>query len=67
MFWSRQCRARNKKEKGNVSANCPRQFRQNKTKFQNLCKENNVESLIIGDIDTLNKSIGKAKQSNCWN
>ena len=34
-----------------------------KTKFQNLCKENNVESLIIGDIDTLSKSIGKQNKA----
>ena len=34
-----------------------------KTKFQNLCKENNVECLIIGDIDTLSKSIGKQNKA----
>ena len=34
-----------------------------KTKFQNLCKENNVKSLIIGDIDTLSKSIGKQNKA----
>lgn len=30
---------------------------------KNLCKENNVESLIIGDIDTLSKSIGKQNKA----
>ena len=30
-----------------------------KTKFQKLCEEYNVDCLIIGDIDTLSKAIGK--------
>ena len=30
-----------------------------KTKFQKLCEEYNVDCLIMGDIDTLSKAIGK--------
>lgn len=34
-----------------------------KTKFQKLCKENKTECLIIGDIETLSKSIGKVNKA----
>lgn len=34
-----------------------------KTKFQKLCKENQTECLIIGDIETLSKSIGKVNKA----
>ena len=34
-----------------------------KTKFQKLCEENKTECLIIGDIETLSKSIGKVNKA----
>ena len=34
-----------------------------KTKFKKLCKENKTECLIIGDIETLSKSIGKVNKA----
>ena len=61
MFRSRQCRTRNEKEKIVLIAQDSSE--RTKTKFQKLCKENQTECLIIGDIETLSKSIGKVNKA----
>ena len=62
MFLSRQCRTRNEKEKVKL-VHSTRQLRKNKNKIPKLCKENQTECLIIGDIETLSKSIGKVNKA----